>query len=186
MLFSFFQPIEYKGKLVTDILRNYRAYFNAIIGDYNINTYYIQGSPRPEQVAYELYGNPQLYWLLFMLNDVYDPFYDWITDQESAYQAAEQRYKGLGGNQVLYHVDEHGEKYWNLVEYPVGSGNWYDKGDEHHRHLQFQGALAAVDIYEDAILQNEKRRKIKVLDPSQVKHFINAFVRQMEAADVHV
>lgn len=184
MLFSFFPAIEYNGKMITDIVRNYRAYFNAIISDYNIQTYYIQGSPRPEQVAYEVYGNQQLYWILLMLNDVYDPFHDWITDQETAYESAEQRYANVGGNQVLYHVDIDGNKYWNLTEYPKGSSNWYDKGDIHHRHLQFQGALSAVDTLEDAILRNEERRKIKIIDPTQIKQFINAFIREMENADV--
>lgn len=183
MLFSFFPAIEYKGKMITDIVRNYRAYFNAIISDYNIQTYYIQGSPRPEQVAYEVYGNQQLYWVLLMLNDVYDPFHDWITDQETAYESAQQRYEFIGGNQVLYHVDKDGNKYWNLVEYPVGSGSWYDKGDIHHRHLQFSGTLAAVDTLEDAILKNEEKRKIKIIDPGQIRQFINAFVREMEKAE---
>lgn len=184
MLFSFFPAIEYNGKMITDIVRNYRAYFNAIISDYNVQTYYIQGSPRPEQVAYEVYGNQQLYWILLMLNDVYDPFHDWITDQETAYESAEQRYANVGGNQVLYHVDIDGNKYWNLTEYPKGSSNWYDKGDIHHRYLQFHGALSAVDTLEDAILRNEERRKIKIIDPTQIKQFINAFIREMEKADV--
>lgn len=184
MLFSFFPPIEYKGKMITDIIRNYRSYFNAIISDYNIITHYIQGSPRPEQVAYEVYGNQQLYWVILMLNDVYDPFHGWLLDQESVYQSQIQRYSDVGGNQVLYHVDKQGNKYWNLVEFPIGSGNWYDKGDKNHRYLQFQGALSAIDTYEDGILKNEEKRKIKIIHPSQIKQFINAFVREMEKADV--
>lgn len=184
MLFSFFPAVEYQGKMITDIIRNYRAYFNAIISDYNITSYYIQGSPRPEQVAYEVYGNQHLYWILLMLNDVYDPFHGWIVDQESAYESARQRYEDVGGNQVLYHVDSEGNKYWNLTEFPAGSGNWYDKGDKHHRYLQFQGSLAAIDTLEDSILKNEEMRKIKIIDPSQIKQFINAFIREMEKANV--
>lgn len=184
MLFSFFQPTEYKGKVIADVFHNYRSYFNAIISDYTIITYYIQGSPRPEQLAHEIYGNQQLYWVLLMLNDIYDPFHDWVKDQESVYQSQIQKYSEIGGNQVLYHMDKDGNKYWNLTEYPKGSGNWYDKGDIHHRHLQFQGGLSAVDIYEDGILKNEEKRKIKIIEPTQIKKFLNAFVREMEKAEL--
>ena len=180
MIFSFFQPIEYQGKAMTDIIRNYRAYFDSIIGDYNIKTYYLTGSPRPEQAAYEIYGNQNLYWVLLMLNDNYDPFHEWLTDQQSAYESGEQRYADVGGNQVLYHVDREGEKYYNLVEDSEHPGNWYDKGDIHKRHLQYSGALAAIDVMEDAVLRNEEKRKIKIIEPSQMDNFINAFVREME------
>lgn len=199
MLFSFFDPIDYESKTVkpdsgsltnvdvlsvpmTDIFRNYKEYFDKVAKNYTLKTYYINGAPRPEELANQLYGNVQLYWVLLMCNNVYDPYYGWITGQEVAYQAAIQRYSTAGGNQVLYHVNEKGEKFWNLVNTPENPYTWYDKGDTEKRYPQYEGPLAAVDIYEDAIRKNEYKREIKIIDPNDIESFISALIREMEKA----
>ncbi|AND76093.1 hypothetical protein MX01_148 [Escherichia phage MX01] len=199
MLFSFFDPINYESKTVkpdsgsltnadvlsvpmTDIFRNYKEYFDKVAKNYTLKTYYINGAPRPEELANQLYGNVQLYWVLLMCNNVYDPYYDWITGQEVAYQAAIQRYSTAGGNQVLYHVNEKGEKFWNLVNTPENPYTWYDKGDTEKRYPQYEGPLAAVDIYEDAIRKNEYKREIKIIDPNDIESFVSALIREMEKA----
>lgn len=191
MLFSFFDPINYTAKTIdenakpipmTDIFRNYKAYFKRVASNYRLRTYYIQGSPRPEELSYQIYGNPQLYWVLLMANDNYDPYYGWIISQEAAYQSSEQRYSNAGGNQVLYHVDRAGEKYYNLVESTKNPGTWYDKGDTQQEYIQYQGALAAVDTYEDAILTNEAKREIKIISPGDIDAFLRDLIREMEIA----
>ena len=199
MLFSFFDPIDYESKTVkpdsgsltnadvlsvpmTDIFRNYKEYFDKVAKNYTLKTYYISGAPRPEELAHQLYGNVQLYWVLLMCNNIYDPYYGWITGQEPAYQAAIQRYATAGGNQVLYHVNEKGEKFWNLVNTPQNPYTWYDKGDTEKRYPQYEGPLAAVDIYEDAIRKNEYKREIKIVDPNDIESFTSALIREMEKA----
>lgn len=199
MLFSFFDPINYEAKTIhknapslnirdvksvpmTDIFRNYREYFNKVASRYTLKTYYISGAPRPEELAYLIYGNTQLYWVLLMANNVYDPYWGWITNQEAAYQGAMQRYKDVGGNKTIYHVNEKGEKFWNLVNYPEAPTTWYDKGDRLKKYPQYQGALAAVDTYEDAIRRNEIKREIKIIDPYDIESFVSALIREMEKA----
>ncbi|QPI13964.1 baseplate wedge subunit [Serratia phage 4S] len=183
MLFSFFDPITYQGKTTTDIYRNYRAYFDRALAGFKIKTYYIVGSPRPEMLANELYGNTQLYWVLLMLNNTYDPFWGWIQNQEACYQYAIQKYSEVGGeNQVIYHVDSKGEKYYNLTNYEDAPDIWYDKGDKNKLYPQFVGSLAPITPLEDQVLQNEERRQIKIIDPNDMPQFINTFVREMEKA----
>lgn len=182
MLFSFFAPVDYDGKQTTDIFRDYRFYFNRVIANYKPRSYQLTGTLRPEQLSETLYGNQQYYWVILMLNANYDPFYGWITDQETAYQCAVQRYSQVGGEQVLYHVDGQGNRYYNLVEDPDVPGQWYDKGDKNMLHVQYVGTLVPVDIYEDAVLQNEAKRTIKIIDPSDIQSFINDFIKEMEKA----
>ena len=173
MLFTFFDPIEYAAKTVnknaptipmTDIFRNYKDYFKRALAGYRLRTYYIKGSPRPEELANAIYGNPQLYWVLLMCNDNYDPYYGWITSQEAAYQASIQKYKNVGGDQIVYHVNENGEKFYNLVSYDDNPYVWYD----------------AVDTYEAAVLENEKLRQIKIIAKSDINSFMNDLIRIME------
>lgn len=189
MIFTFFDPIEYTAKTIdknakavpiTDIFRNYKEYFKRAASNYRLRTYYIQGNPRPEELSYQIYGNSQLYWVLLMCNDNYDPFYGWITSQEAAYQAAEQRYANAGGDQVVYHVNENGEKFWNLVNYNDDPTVWYDKGDVAKKYPQYIGALAAVDVNEAAILENERKREIKIIAQQDIDSFMADLIREME------
>lgn len=191
MLFTFFDPIEYTAKTInkqaktipmTDIFRNYKSYFKQALAGYRLRTYYIQGSPRPEELAYIIYGNTQLYWVLLMCNDNYDPFYGWITSQEAAYAAAQQRYANTGGQQVVYHINEHGEKFYNLIEDPNNPRVWYDKGDTAMLYPQYEGALSAIDTNEDALIKNESKREIKIISPQDIDSFISDLIRIMEQA----
>lgn len=193
MLFSFFNPIDYLAKTTgskkiiptADIFRNYQEYFNRVAEKYLLQNYYIQGAPRPEELSYEIYGNTQYYWILLMCNEIYDPYYDWIMTQDACYQTADQKYSEIGGNQVLYHTDAEGNKYYNVKEIPEDSGIWYNKNEydfTKEYHIQYRGALAAVDIYEDAILRNEERRQIKIINPVDVESFLSDIIREMEKA----
>lgn len=185
---SFYDPILYAAKtsnvnaperLMTDIFKNYTSYFKRVANNYNLITHYIQGAPRPEVLSYELYGNTQLYWALTMANDVYDPYHDWIKSQEACYQAVLQQYPDPE-NTIAYHVDARGEKYYNLTWYQDEPGVWYDRGDKNRQHPQHKGALAAVSIYEAALHENEKKREIKIISPSDIDSFISDLIAEME------
>ena len=188
MLLSFYDPVYYSAKtvskkapdiLMTNIFRNYKRYFDRVAKNYNMSTYYIQGAPRPETLSYSIYGNTQYYWILLLANNIYDPYHDWIKTQESCYESVAQQYSNAEST-VAYHINIRGEKYFNLVEYPIGSSEWYDKGDVNMMHVQYNGTLAPVSIYEDAILENEKKRKIKIINPTDMNRFVADFIKEME------
>ena len=186
MLLSFYNPIQYAAKtvdpnaplvLMTQIFRNYQSYFNTVAKRYRLMSFNIQGAPRPEQLANTLYGNPQLYWVLLMCNNVYDPYHGWIKPQQVVYQSVKQVHPEPG---VAYHLDVKGERYYNLVESAPGSGQWFDKGDISQDHRQYNGPLAAVSHSEAAILDNERLRKIKIINPSDIEQFVSDFIKELE------
>lgn len=188
MLLSYFNPIYYSAKtvsktaspvLMTDIFRNYKKYFDRVASNYNLTTYFIKGAPRPEALAYSIYNNTQLYWVLLMANNIFDPYHDWIKTQEACYASIAQEYPDPE-TVIMYHVDIKGEKYYNLVEDPANPGWWYDKGDIPRMHVQFRGALAAVNAYEASILENEVKRKIRIVAPTDIENFIADLIKEME------
>ncbi|AEJ90214.1 baseplate wedge subunit [Acinetobacter phage ZZ1] len=188
MINSFYDPVAYSAKtvnvnaperLMTNIFKTYTSYFKKVAANYNLITYYIQGAPRPEALSYELYNNTQLYWALTMANDVYDPFHDWIKSQEACYQSVAQIYDNPE-SVIVYHVDIKGERYYNLIQYDDEPGVWYDKGDKNRSYPQYKGALAAVNAYEDALSENEKKREIKIIAPTDIDNFISDLIKEME------
>jgi hypothetical protein len=42
--------------------------------------YLVQDGDTPEMIADKYYGNPEFHWVVLMMNDVVDPFYDWPLD----------------------------------------------------------------------------------------------------------
>ena len=54
--------------------------------------YFIEDGQTPELIAYNYYGNQDLWWLILILNDIKDPFFDWCLsstelEEWSIYQA---------------------------------------------------------------------------------------------------
>ena len=117
-----------------------------------------------------------------MLNNIYDPFYGWIQSEESVHQYASIKYQNLEQkhNTVLYHVNEVGAKHWRLTEYPIGSKVWYDIGDIYHQHVQYHGPLIPITAVEHEINENEAKRVIDIIAPSDLPRFIDILTRLME------
>lgn len=188
MLLSFYDPIYYSAKtvskqapdvLMTNIFRNYKRYFDRVAKNYNLTTYYIQGSPRPETLSNTIYNNTQYYWILLFANNVYDPLHGWIKSQEACYDSVAQEIENPE-TVISYHINIRNEKYYNLVESDRQEGWWYDKGDKFQLHVQYKGTLVPVNAYEDAILKNEEMRKIRIVNPVDLENFVADFIKEME------
>lgn len=188
MILSFYDPIYYSAKtvsknapnvLMTNIFRNYKKYFDRVAVNYNLTTYYIQGSPRPETLSNQIYGNTQLYWILLFANSIYDPYHGWIKSQEACYDSVAQQYENPE-SEIAYHINVKNEKFFNLVQSRVQDGIWYDKGDTDQSHIQYVGALVPVNAYEAAILENEEKRKIRIVNPTDIERFMSDFIKELE------
>ncbi|QAY01313.1 baseplate wedge subunit [Aeromonas phage ZPAH1] len=182
MLFNYFPPISYNGSPTANIFKPHGSYFDEIIKKFVIRKYILSGSPRPENVSYELYGDTKYYWILLYLNDIYDPFYDWICPEEIVHKYTAKKYQNLPQKEgtVLYHLDPNGEMYFRVVEYPIGSGVWYDEGDKLHRFIQHTGVLVPVTAIEHELSINESKRTINVLNPTDLGRFMDEYTRMME------
>lgn len=178
MIFSAFKSVDYNGKPTADIFRNYNAYAQQAAKDLILRDFLIEGSDRPELVSWKLYNDSQYYWVLLMLNKNYDPFHGWIKSQDAVHQSSNYKWKNLGGvNQIAYHVNAKGKKFYNLYEDPQNPGLWYDKIDHQKAHLQYKGTLVPVTIIEDELNTNESKRVIKIVSPGDLSTFMTNFKR---------
>lgn len=178
MIFSSFPAVDYDGKPTADIFRNYRSYINQATKDLVLRDFLIEGNDRPELLSYKLYGDSQYYWVLLMLNDNYDPFHGWIKSQDAVHQSSNYAYDKIGGvNQIAYHVNDAGKRYYNLYEDPENPRHWYDKIDKSKKHLQYQGVLVPITIIEDELSKNEEKRTIKIITSGDLSAFLSRYKR---------
>lgn len=178
---GFFGTIMYDGIETVDSFHNYDRFYKNIEHNFIIKELRIQDSPRPELLSYKLYGTPEYYWVLLLINEIYDPFYDWIMTEQAVYEYTEQKYKNLGGpNEVAYHISRDKERFWNVYERPVGSQKWYDKSDKIGKYLQYDGPLIPVTNLEYETIENENKRLIRVVQPEDIQTFVSQFRIEME------
>lgn len=188
MIFSIFNTTEYQGVETADIFKNLNYYHKQIIGDFDLIQYQIKGDFRPEQLAYELYGDTSLYWMILLLNERVDPYYDWLQPNEAVTENAEYRYKWVGGNeQVHHHIDEMGRWWFDVMEDPENPRNWYneydfinnepEEGQDDFREILFHGVMVPVSVDEFEFDKNERSRVINILSSDDVGTYISSFMK---------
>lgn len=180
-LFGYFGTIDYGGSETVDLFHNFDRFYKNIESNYLLKEYSIRNSPRPELLSYQLYGTVEYYWVILMVNKIYDPYYDWLMSDQAVYEFSDQKYQYVGGsNKVAYHVNVDGEKFWNVVEDPMHPNLWYDSRDVLKKHLQYNGPMVPVTNIEHELNENEKKRIINIVPPSDIKRFVGDIRRQME------
>ncbi len=96
--FTNFPEIQYQladGKIVyiKDFFRKSRIEQEAVNSIVEYNLYNIPDGDRPDITATKLYGNANLHWTFFLVND-FDNYYDWYKDQQTFERYIEKKYPG--------------------------------------------------------------------------------------------
>ena len=168
MYFDAFPVIPYdaKGDLnfkdVTNLLRRVgmraKLKSNALLYD----TYDVKEGETPEMIAHKLYGDTELHWVILLINDITDRYHQWP----------------MTGGQFLDYLND---KYTN------------PDGIHHYETTQTSGDTKVKievinDVDEDAYTgltpitnreyeeqEQDKKRQIRLLDPSFVEQFIDEY-----------
>lgn len=64
-------------KRVTDLSRYVRSSNDLLTQKYEYFDYIINGSERPDQVSYTVYGNSKFYWVILIINNIRNIWTDW-------------------------------------------------------------------------------------------------------------
>lgn len=183
MILNKFGKVVYDGFTIPNLFVNLGLTYELIKPQFIQRQYTIVGSPRPEQLAYKLYGDSSYEWVLLLINGVIDPWHGWIRPDDVVRAYAEKKYANFGGvNDIHHYYDPITlEEYYNIVPEvePVNPNelNWYNELDTDQQYVQFTGYLIPVTNVEYEIDQNEKLRKINIIHPTDIRSFIGAFER---------
>jgi hypothetical protein len=96
--FTNFPEIEYQledGKIVyiKDFFRKSKVEQEAVKAIVEYNLYTIPDGDRPDITATKLYGNANLHWTFFLVNDI-ENYYDWHKDQQTFERYIDKKYPG--------------------------------------------------------------------------------------------
>ena len=131
--------IMLRFKIVDELKKQQSNYFDITVND----------GDRPDVVASKVYDNPELDWLILMINDVIDPIYDWPMGSRVLEEFIRSKYGSIPIPKRTLVVDE----------------TTYNSLGINERE--------SVDKYQYEIELNDDKRRIKIVDPQQVSRLLN-------------
>tara|TARA_Y100001963_G_scaffold49148_1_gene69036 strand:- start:223 stop:765 length:543 start_codon:yes stop_codon:yes gene_type:complete len=154
-------------KLLPDILRRVKSRTAVKSGRLLFDQYDVKNGENPEDVAFKYYGDAQLHWVILMVNEVTDRFYQWPMSQQQFDKFLTDKY-GAGNEDSAHHYE--------LVK---DSGKTTSSGpnDYSHRVEVNSDETDAIEIsnrdYEERL--QDKFRTIRLLDRRYLDEFIEEF-----------
>ena len=151
-------------KLLPDILRRVKIRSGLRAGSFLFDKYDVRDGERPEDVAFKIYGDAELHWVILMTNNITDRYYQWPLSQPQFQEHITDKY-GAGNEDAVHHYEK------TQDSGPTSSSDF--------SHL--------VECNEDdvnpSIISNrdyeyrkqDEYRQIRLLDPKFLETFIEEF-----------
>ena len=170
--FSDFPQIEYQAKIARSIMARPRIASSLLSNPAAIYSYTVNNDLRPDQVAHLYYGDSELLWLIFLANNIIDPYYGWPLTQNVFQDFIISKYGTIANaKSTIKHYryqekDKATDERWKTKE--IITKETYDLNGTFgtlrnitDAQLQRYQAVTAF-IYEEEL--NESKRVIKVID----------------------
>lgn len=117
--FENFPIVDYNGKKVRDITRR-NTFLKSVSNNPMLYLpYTVKQNERAEDVAQFYYGSVDYVWLVYMANQIIDPYYEWPMDEETFNKYLIAKYgevSGETGDDVVDWTKEEGNDE-NIVYY---------------------------------------------------------------------
>lgn len=183
---KYFQNLQktiYDGKVAINILGKSIPVREIVNNTSLYYKYTIEGWDTPENLAAKLYDNSNYHWVILLLNNVIDPFYDWILREEEVFKYATEIY-GNDLRSVHHYENEDGwligcsnESKTNKLDCISGGFEWYD---DSITTVENNPLITPITNLEWEQRINDRKREIKVLRPEYVNTFVTQFTEIMK------
>ena len=98
--FRYFPEVTYRGRQIKDITRRVR-FLEQVSSDPRIFLpYTIKEGETAAEISYHYYGTVNYVWLVYVANNIIDPYYDWPMDQTSLDAFIADKYRSLAGEDL--------------------------------------------------------------------------------------
>jgi hypothetical protein len=166
MYFAQFPTIPYdstgtgKFKDVKNLLRRVSMRAKVKTNTLLYDTYDVKNGETPESIAFKLYGDAELHWVIMLVNDITDRYHDWPLTEAQFLSFVKDKYTNINGTHHYEISQSSGD---TTVKINVGTDNTlYPSSTE-------------ITNYEYEQEEQDKKRKIRLLDPSYISSFVEEF-----------
>jgi hypothetical protein len=143
--------------------------------------YSIKENQRPDHVSVEIYGDVKYTWLIFLINDIQDPIYDWPLGTREFGSYIKDKYGTLS---IAKNTIHHYEKIVRMRTEATGTTDaipeatlevdetTYNTLDEDWRNIKY--------CYNWEVDRNEAKRDIKLIDRNYVSDILSEHSEKLE------
>ena len=150
---------------VTDIFRRVKIRNKLADNVVLFDKYDVAEGEKPEDIAYKIYGDSEYFWVVTLVNNVVNRYYDWPLDEFVFQQYVADKYSNPDGIHHFEKLQSSGKQqgegpadYSHLIE--VSNG---DNGGQSVSNIEYERR------------EQDKKRQIKILLPKYLGVFENEF-----------
>ena len=174
MFFSKFNKIDYLGKQAVNITQSvilkYKTMYNTTLWQFHT---VVEGET-PETIADKYYGNATDHWVILLVNNIVDPYFDWVLSNRELVAMVESSYGANMVDKVHHLVDLTTKKQVDQAT----TRNYVTDDGIVFKALPANYSPVSNLEYENAL--NDAKRDIKILSPRYLQDFKNQFEDQMK------
>lgn len=164
-LFNQFDRVQYKvgdnHYTLTNILRKATAIKSILKRVDVFYDYVIKEGERADTIAHDYYGSSEYTWLIWIINDIFDPYYQWPLTDKQLFNFIKAKYGDPYAAQSTIDHYKHNDKNYTIAPYT------YD-----NMTLEQRVGWYPVTQWQKEQDANEAKRKIKLIS--------NRFLNQIE------
>jgi len=154
--FKYFENVKYNGVDTVNIMNSVLARYKPFKGSSLYYYYTLLDGEKAEDVSYKVYGYSKFTWILFAINNIVDPYHDWMLGSQELESFMESKYGDqLYGVHHFINVDNGGKR-----EDGYNSDKWQARIDADEELPLYIQPISNRD-YE--ITLNDEKRNIKVI-----------------------
>ena len=147
-------------KLVTHLLKRVAIRTKVKVNTLFFDTYDVKEGETPEMIADKLYDDPELHWIVLMVNDITDRYHQWPMNQNQFLTHINDKYTNISG---VHHYEISQTSGDTTVKLNIGTDN-----TDHP-------TATLITNYEYEQERQDTVRKIRLLSPEYVFDFVEEF-----------
>ena len=177
MYFASFPVIPYdsKGDLkfkdVTNLLRRVgirtKLKSNALLYD----TYNVKERETPEMIAHKLYGDSELHFVIMLINDITDRYHQWPMSLPQFQEFINDKYDDPDGIHHYESTQTSGDTKVKIEVFNEVDSDAYT-------------GLTPITNREYEENEQDKKRQIRLLDPSYIEQFVDEFEKLIKETNI--
>ena len=166
MYFDNFPTIPYdaegngKFKDVKNLLRRVGIRAKVKANTMLFDTYDVKNGETPESIAFKLYNDSELHWVVMLVNNITDRFHDWPMSEAQFLKFVNDKYDNVD---AVHHYEISQSSGVTSKKINIGTSN------------SDYPTATAITNFEHEQEQQDIKRKIRLLDPSYLDDFVEEF-----------
>ena len=149
---------------ITQLLNGAEAYYY---------DYEIQSGDRPDTIAYKLYGSAKLDWIVLIVNEIHDRYFEWALTDAEFVEFIIKQYGSVGNAQsTVHHYEQIIQAKQTLSDGTIVQERTVNVDETTYNSLT-PTSRRLVSTYDQEQKTNESHRRIKLVD----KQFVPRILR---------